>query len=489
MISIKYQILLSSSLVGFIVLMVGIQTWRVSKAQNDMTTSYETQVQNNCQELQAIHMKLSSIHQRFSNDSNHGANLLESISAVEHHIDNLQFENGDEIKYSLQTICTKYKNLSKQYGKGIDETSFKAINTINAMGETALKKAMAANFAWLEAEGAKRQVNNTKLRKWILLGSIVVFLLAVICGQVIARILDASLRGLRSAAKAYQSGDYSKKININVRNEFGELSKLFNKLSTEAEQAHIIEHQNQELDNLNHQLKLKNDSLDSFVYRVSHDLKAPLINIKSLLKVVNGKLANHGDSAVMKTLGFMDKNTEKLQQTIYDLLEVSRIEMNLDQKKEWVSILPIVDEIKEENLDDIKSSETIINLDLTDTDVVLFSKPNLKSILANLITNGIKYRKQEGQNEISISTHVIGQSTQLIYEDNGIGIDMEKHGDKLYGIFNRFHNHVEGSGVGLYIVKKLIEESGGKINIQSQVGLGTKFIINFPEADKVKVEG
>jgi len=457
MISIKYQILISSSVVGLIILLIGFQTYRVLGEQCELTTQNETRLLSNFQNLVSIQKDVLIAHKLFSEPQGN-ADPLQVVKKVEANIQTLQFEENTTNKSELLAITNAYKKYAEEFGSAKNPTSLHAVRSITYKAEKTLRKALATNASWYQSQAEFRNDYHQKFRKWIMLGSVVVFLLAIICGQVIAKVLDDSLQGLKAAAKAYKSGDYSQRININARNEFGELSKMFNQLSNEAEQSKIIEHQNQELDDLNHQLKLKNDSLDSFVYRVSHDLKAPLINIKSLLKVVNGKLANHGDTAIMKTLGFMDKNTEKLQQTIYDLLEVSRIEMNLVKEKEMVKIQPLIDEVMQENVDDIKSSGTILNVDIIAADSILFSKPNLKSILANLITNGIKYRKQEGQNEINIWTQSIGNNTQLIYEDNGIGIDLVKHKDKLFGIFNRFR----------------------------AVGVGTKFILSFPEAQSIR---
>ncbi|MEO0777338.1 MAG: HAMP domain-containing sensor histidine kinase, partial [Bacteroidota bacterium] len=185
------------------------------------------------------------------------------------------------------------------------------------------------------------------------------------------------------------------------------------------------------------------------------------------------------DERVEQSLFYMDQSAEKLQRTIRDLLEVSRIERSLPVEKRWVSLSEVVEELRLEHLGWMEESRAQI---LTDFEVaeVYFSPPNLKSILANLLTNSIKYRSPERDPIISVSSHLREQWLCLSISDNGMGIDLERYGAKLFGMFNRFHNHVEGSGVGLYIVKKLVEECGGRLEVDSEEGRGTTFRIYLP---------
>ena len=180
----------------------------------------------------------------------------------------------------------------------------------------------------------------------------------------------------------------------------------------------------------------------------------------------------------------MEKNSSKLQQTIHDLLEVTRIEKNLENEKTMVSFREVIEKVVEENVEDIERSKTRIEMDFAACPAVYFNPANLKSIVANLLTNGIKYRKEHGQNIIKLSAEPGDGCVQFMVTDNGIGLNVSKHREKLFGIFNRFHNHVEGSGVGLYIVKKLIDDNGGTLEMESAVGVGTTFTIQF----KVNVE-
>jgi len=106
---------------------------------------------------------------------------------------------------------------------------------------------------------------------------------------------------------------------------------------------------------------------------------------------------------------------------------------------------------------------------------VLFPRRNLESILQNLISNAIKYRSPIRPSEVWVGSNVLDGKWCLVVRDNGLAVDLAQHQDKLFGMFNRFHTHVGGSGVGLYIVHKLVTDSGGHIQVESEVGQGTTF--------------
>lgn len=183
----------------------------------------------------------------------------------------------------------------------------------------------------------------------------------------------------------------------------------------------------------------------------------------------------------------MGKTTKKLEQTIFDLLKVSRIERNLTDKKEDLLLKEIIDEILAENINSIEKDYIKIVQDLEEMPVIYFSRINMKSVLANLLTNAIKYHSKDRPPKIEIKSYLSGAYVCLSVADNGVGVDLEIHKEKIFGMFNRFHNHVEGSGVGLYIVKKLVDENGGKLEIESVVNQGTRIKVFFPQ-EKTKAD-
>ncbi len=309
--------------------------------------------------------------------------------------------------------------------------------------------------------------------------STIVFVIFLLTGWMLMRSVSEPLEKLIFSTVKIRDGDAAHRVNIDRRDEIGELAISFNRMLDELAHAKVVESQKKELEQLNLALKKKNDALDSFVYRVSHDLKAPIINIASLMGLLKGKISAE-DRFSRQTVGFMEGSLQKLQFTIYDLLEVSRIERHLALQAEGNSLQAVVEEIKNNISEQIRQEDALIETDFSAAPNLFFAKPNLQSILSNLLTNAIKYRSPERRPHVLLKSLALDGNFFLTIQDNGLGMDLERQGSKLFQMFSRLHDHVEGTGVGLYIVKKLVEESGGEISVESQPGKGTIFTIQFP---------
>lgn len=329
---------------------------------------------------------------------------------------------------------------------------------------SALEQSIATNEEW--------HIPLHQLRSTIITACISIFFIALICGQYIAHFLNNTISNLSKLAGETNEGE--NKANLSSEKK---LSSLANAL----QQSQTITLQKQQLEELNHELQLKNDSLDSLVYRVSHDLKAPIINIQSLLKIMKGRVCGNANPIVDQSLGMAEKATFKLQNTIVDLLEVARIEKRLQAEREWVSIFEVITDVMEDNQQQIKNTQTTFDIELSAADELYFSRNNLSSILANLITNAVKYSSPDRDSIVKIHSQKQENKVILVIEDNGIGMDLMKHEGNLFQMFKRFHDHVEGTGVGMYIVKKLMEDNGGSINLESQVNVGTKLTLHFSQ--------
>ncbi|MEJ7692640.1 ATP-binding protein [Daejeonella sp.] len=120
-----------------------------------------------------------------------------------------------------------------------------------------------------------------------------------------------------------------------------------------------------------------------------------------------------------------------------------------------------------------------ITTDFAEIDKFNTIKSYMHSIFYNLISNSIKYRRPDVDPRIEISSHLSESKLTINFNDNGSGIDMVKHGDKLFGLYKRFHANIEGKGMGLYMVKTQVETLGGKVSVRSEVGRGAEFIIEF----------
>ncbi len=265
---------------------------------------------------------------------------------------------------------------------------------------------------------------------------------------------------------------YLKQLNSNLETRVEErtLHLLHSK-----EELHKV---NQELFKKNENLRRVNADLDSFIYTASHELKAPITNIEGLISLLKEDTC-YQEKEVRNLIDRISSSGEKLKNVIEDLAVVVRIQNELDGTVELIDVGKIIEEISLSITDLIKATGTQINLELAPQAQLMFSKKNFRSILFNLIHNAIQYRSHERAPEILISLEKIPDYTLLSVKDNGIGIDPSKK-ENIFELFKRLHDHVEGSGIGLFIVKRIIDNAGGKIEVDSQVNRGTTFRLYFP---------
>lgn len=234
----------------------------------------------------------------------------------------------------------------------------------------------------------------------------------------------------------------------------------------------------EELVEKNLELERINQDLDSFVYTASHDLKLPIINIAGIFSELT-RGAQFNDPDAPKLIEMFNKAVRQLHATIHDLSEVVRVQKTKDQELEDVPLQETAEDVIIGLQDLIKDSNAQIDLDFSAAASVPFTRSSLKSVLFNLISNAIKYRSPERVPEISIRSVAKDNFVELRVQDNGLGIDMNKHESKLFQMFKRFHNHVQGSGLGLYIVNRLLMNHGGYINIDSALNKGSTFTLYF----------
>ncbi|MFL5730021.1 MAG: sensor histidine kinase, partial [Cytophagaceae bacterium] len=258
-----------------------------------------------------------------------------------------------------------------------------------------------------------------------------------------------------------------------IRNEKGVPQRMLASLIdlTELKEAQA------DLERTNANLIRINADLDSFIYTASHDLKAPVANIEGLISTLDSELSAKTEE-VQFIVDLIKDSVEKFKMTIRDLSEITKIQKEDHEDLAIINIREIVEDVKISIRNIIISSDTSIFLDCDDCPEIRFSKKNLKSIIYNLLSNAVKYRFPGRKPEVHIKTEVVNKYVLLTVRDNGLGIDPEKK-DRIFKMFKRLHDHVEGSGVGLYIVKKIVENSGGMIEVESELGEGTEFKVYF----------
>lgn len=235
--------------------------------------------------------------------------------------------------------------------------------------------------------------------------------------------------------------------------------------------------QEKEKEQLIRELTQNNKDLKQFSYITSHNLRAPLSNLTGLLNLMH-EIPVENDELREIINGF-STSTNLLNETINDLVKVVIIKDNPSINKEEVLIKDVFENVFNQLSYLISLHKPILKIELEKVTILNINKAYLESILLNLFTNAIKYRSPKRILRIFVSSKEIGNQIILVFKDNGIGIDLERNGDKIFGLYQRFHNYSDSKGLGLYLVKSQVESMGGTISVESEVDKGTTFTITF----------
>ncbi|MEZ4946646.1 MAG: ATP-binding protein [Cyclobacteriaceae bacterium] len=239
--------------------------------------------------------------------------------------------------------------------------------------------------------------------------------------------------------------------------------------------------QKKELEKANSQLTKTNSELDRFVYSLSHDISAPLKSIKGLVNL--SRIENSPEHSALY-LSKIDTSINKLESFIAEVLDYSRTN-RAELQSEKIHLDTVIMEL----IEDFKYLENFQKIEFKydfATEHVMSDKFLLKVILSNLISNAIKYQKIDTDHRpfINISSGEEGQFTKIKIEDNGEGIAPQSQ-ERIFEMFYRGSSNSTGSGLGLYILKEAIEKLNGKIEMNSELGKGSSFIILIPSSAQV----
>ena len=215
----------------------------------------------------------------------------------------------------------------------------------------------------------------------------------------------------------------------------------------------------------------KNKKLEQFAYAVSHDLKNPVVNLVGLVEILEQMDLFKDDHPrqVFDMLGTSSRQLDRLVKGLMELLKVQHNEAAVTTN----IISELFNEIKHAiSLQITKSNASIIE-DFTNAPNCVYNRTYLYSILYNLTSNAVKYRDENRPLVIKVKTYEKDDHFVFEIEDNGLGIDLEH--SQMFKMFQRFHDHVEGTGVGLHLINEMVESSGGHIEVESTVNLGSTF--------------
>ncbi len=235
--------------------------------------------------------------------------------------------------------------------------------------------------------------------------------------------------------------------------------------------------QQSEREQLIRELTQNNKDLKQFSYITSHNFRAPLSNLTGLLNLLDDVPVENEE--LQEILNGFRRSTQLLNETIDDLVKVVIIKDNPSILKESVSIIEIFENVFFQLSNQINLHKPNLKIEIDPELCITINKAYMESIILNLVSNALKYRSPEKTPKITIKAFDKDNFVNLVIKDNGIGIDLEKNHDKIFGLYQRFHDHPDSKGLGLYLVKSQIEAMGGSIEVESQVNKGTQFTLTF----------
>ena len=178
-------------------------------------------------------------------------------------------------------------------------------------------------------------------------------------------------------------------------------------------------------------------------------------------------------------LNGIKKSAVMFDDSLKDLTKILIIKDQTNIIKENISLTNTVNNIISQLSIVINDNQVKVSYDFSDAPLVYFTNAYLESIFLNLFTNAIKYKSPNRKLKIQISSTNTDGFVEIRFNDNGIGIDLNANKEKLFKLYQRFHDHSEGKGLGLYLIKSQVEVMNGEINIESEVNVGTTFILKI----------
>lgn len=219
-----------------------------------------------------------------------------------------------------------------------------------------------------------------------------------------------------------------------------------------------------------------NETLDSFVHAVAHDLRSPLVNIRTLLAYLK-EAEGEKKEQYFKVLNDAVVRLERIVESLLQVIEFGEHGHNIAKEIRFQDFL---DFIQQEFQEKLKECRGTIHTDFQ-VDKMRYLEAFVLSFFTNLMSNAIKYHAQERDLQVHISTYQQGEFVVLQMKDNGTGIDLERHRDVIFKPFRRLSSQAEGKGIGLYLIKMMVEKNGGRIEVESRIDQGTTFKLFMKE--------
>ncbi len=225
------------------------------------------------------------------------------------------------------------------------------------------------------------------------------------------------------------------------------------------------------------ELTQSNKRLKQLTYTTSHDLRSPVNNLLSVFNLINTDTIE--DEETLELFGLLKSASKNLKKTLDKYVDDLNQEDTLKVDITELDIREVFESVIQSIHSFVRDSNAAFNLDLEDFHVLTFNRAYLESIFLNLVTNSIKYAHPDRDPVLSITAKKNDDNKQMIFSDNGRGFDSEKVKGRVFGLHQKFHDHADSKGIGLYLVYNHITNLGGKISVDSKVNEGTTFTLTF----------
>lgn len=223
------------------------------------------------------------------------------------------------------------------------------------------------------------------------------------------------------------------------------------------------------------ELAAKSEELERFAHITAHNIRSPAANLSSLTKL----LMKEKDPAEQKQIAtLLDDSVEVLMRTLDDVSEVLTATNN-KIKPQVIVFEEILADVLTELREQINESKTNLEVDFSLVPEVIYPVDHVHNIVLNLVSNAIRYRHPDRENKIELTSKMEGGHVMLIVKDNGLGIDLGKHGEKIFQLYKTFHSNPESRGVGLFLIKNQLRSLDGDVSVESTVNRGTSFFVKF----------
>ncbi len=320
-----------------------------------------------------------------------------------------------------------------------------------------------------------------RLRNTLLKISLGLLLLVIVLAVPIARSISSPIKELTKVSRTISSGDLSARADIKANDEIGDLAKTFNEMTDKLVEAKANVEEQRGL------LEKANKELDSFVYTASHDLRAPLRAISSFATFLEEDYKDKLDDGGRDHIREIREGAARMNRLIEDLLALSRIS-RIKNPFEDVNINTVIAEVIKQIEFDIKQHNVEVKV-LEEMPIIHCDRIKISAAFLNLINNAVKFSSKNNKERprVEIGYQDENDAYKFFVKDNCIGISPKYH-NQIFGIFKRLHSAEEydGTGAGLSIVKRVIDDHNGNLWIESDEGKGATFFFTIPKALKQK---